>query len=115
MKYKKFNEIQLGDIIWCVEISNVDCHFNTYKVNEIAKNIGNPKLVEMHIDASPLWFSFIRNSSNWHNMIFTTKEEAISTVKKQLLKEIKNHLNIINKFSEILSNVNSNIFNKTNE
>lgn len=88
-KYKTFNEVKRGDTLYGVDISNVSCQFKKYKVISYDNYLSNGEVLEMYIDESPLSFDFRRNESQWHQMIFTTKEEAIESAKRQINQKIK--------------------------
>lgn len=88
-KYKTFNEVKRGDILYGVDISNVSCQFKKYKVLSYDDYLSNSEVLGMYIHESPLSFDFRRNESQWHQMIFTTKEEAIESAKRQINQKIK--------------------------
>ena len=79
-KYKTFNEVKPGDTLYGVYISNVSCQFKKYKVISHDDNLSNSEVIETYIDASPLSFDFRRNRSQWNQIIFTTREEAIEAM-----------------------------------
>lgn len=88
-KYKTFNEVKRGDTLYSVEISNVSCQFKKYKVLSYNDYLSNSEVLEMYINKSPMSFDFRRNESQWHQLIFTTKEEAIESAKHQISQKIK--------------------------
>lgn len=88
-KYMTFNEVKRGDTLYGVDISNVSCQFKKYKVVSFDDYLSNSEVLETYIDESPLSFDFRRNESQWHQMIFTTKEEAIESAKRQINQKIK--------------------------
>lgn len=50
-------------------------------------------------------FDFYKNHSSWMNTIFTTKEEAIESAKKQIENKIKYFTSQIEYFSNKLANI----------
>jgi len=86
--YKTFNEIQKGDILYEVEISDIDVKFKQIKVKNIDDYFSTDDVIQTYIDESPLIFSFSRNKSSWMGTIFTTKEEAIESAKNQIVNKI---------------------------
>ena len=103
--YKTFNEIQKGDILYGVEVSNIDIKFKQIKVIDIDDYFSTDSVIEIYIDDSPLMFSFSRNKSSWMKSIFTTKEEAIESAKHQINDKIKEFSEQIVYFSNKLSNI----------
>ena len=104
--YKKFKDIKEGDTLYCVEINFSNYKFQQVKVREISEIYSDNKIIETYIDKSPLSFSFNRQTSNWHNLVFTTKEEAIKSAIKQLKEKIKYFKNQSKKYEDAIKNIN---------
>lgn len=104
-KYKTFNEVKLGDTLYGVYISNVSCQFKKYKVISHDDNLSNSEVIETYIDASPLSFDFGQNRSQWHQIIFTTREEAIENAKCQINQKVKEFSEQIEYYLNIIVNI----------
>lgn len=104
-KYKTFNEIKPGDTLYGVNISNVSCQFKKYKVISRDDNLSNSEVIETYIDVSPLSFDFRRNRSQWHQIIFTTREEAIESAKCQINQKVKEFSEQIEYYLNIMINI----------
>ena len=87
-QYKTFGELQKGDKLYEVEISNIDIKFKTAIVREFDEYYSNNDILNTYINESPLMFDFYKNESSWMSTIFTTKEEAIESAKQQINKKI---------------------------
>lgn len=105
-KYKTFGELQKGDKLYEVEISNIDIKFKTAIVREFDEYYSNNDILNTYINESPLMFDFYKNESSWMNTIFTTKEEAIESAKQQINKKINDMCERIKFFSDKLVNIN---------
>ena len=104
-KYKTFNEVKPGDTLYGVYISNVSCQFKKHKVISHDDNLSNSEVIETYIDESPLSFDFIRNRSQWNQIIFTTREEAIESAKCQINQKIKEFSEQIEYYLNIIVNI----------
>ncbi len=104
-KYKTFNEVKQGDILYEVEVSNIDVKFKQIEVRDIDDYFSNDSIIQTYINDSPLMFSFSRNKSSWMKSIFTTKEEAIESAKHQINEKIKAFSGQIVYFSNKLTNI----------
>lgn len=104
--YRKFKSLKEGDILYCVEIKNDSYKFQAVKIKYIISDYDDDYL-EVYIDKSPLSFDFKKNQSSWHNLIFTTKEEAIRYASKEVNDKIKYYEKNIKKFSKLIRNINN--------
>ena len=63
------------------------------------------KLLKTYIDVSPLSFDFRRNKSQWNQIIFTTREEAIENAKCQINQKVKEFSEQIEYYLNIMVNI----------
>ena len=99
--YKKFKSLKEGDSLYCVEINNESYKFQIVKIKHIISDIDDDYL-EVYIDKSPLSFDFKKNQSSWHNLIFTSREEAIRYISKEVNNKIKYFEKNIKKFRKFI-------------
>lgn len=104
--YKKFKDIKEGDNLYCIEINLNNYKFQKVKVREISEFYSNEDIIETYIDKSPVSFSFLKKESNWFNLIFTTKEEAIKSAIKQMKEKIKYFKDQSKKYEDAIKNIN---------
>lgn len=109
-RYKNFKDIKVGDILYVVEISNVDVHFRIIKVREIDTEIhGTKEKPWFYFDDSPLSYTtIIPYKSNWCNLIFTDKIEALKSARKQIAQRLKYFGNQIILYSNYLEEIENN-------
>jgi len=103
--YKTFSEIKKGDILYGITISDICVRFKKIKVIGFEDAFSDDNIIYTYINDSPLMFDFYKNESSWMNSIFTTKEEAIKSAKKQINNKIKSFSEQIVLFSNTLENI----------
>lgn len=107
MEYKKFKDCKKGDIIYCVEVSNINCRL--YKLRIVDFNIiyETKDNIWIEFNDSPMPFEVKKESSSWGGMMFTTEEEAKQAIQKQCSQKIKYLSELINSFANVLENINN--------
>lgn len=78
-----------------------------YKVISHVDNLSNSEVIETYIDISPLSFDFRRNRSQWHQIIFTIREEAIENAKCQINQKIKEFSEQIEYYLNTMVNIDN--------
>ena len=114
--YKKFKDVKEGNILYCVEVSNIDVQFKTTKVREIDTEFyGTKEDPWFYFDDSPISYTVNMNKSNWCNMIFTDKIEALQSAQKQITQKIKYFSTQTILFSNYLQDIQNNNIEFKNE
>lgn len=106
-KYKKFKDCKKGDIIYCVEISNLSCTLRTLKIAQFNRIYETKDNIWIEFTYSPMPFELKKESSSWAGMMFTTKEEAKKAIQKQCSQKIKYFTELINGFANVLQNIDN--------
>ena len=78
-----------------------------YKVISHVDNLSNSEVIETYIDISPLSFDFRRNRSQWHQIIFTIREEAIKNAKCQINQKVKEFSEQIEYYLNTMVNIDN--------
>ena len=104
-EYKKFKDCKVKDILYCIEISNIDCIFRQLEITSFDPWFDKTDKVYIHFDSSSLVYDMNKNDSSWGNIIFTTKEEALESAYRQIIQKIKYFTEMINQFSGVLDNL----------
>ena len=112
MEYKKFKECKKGDIIYDVEISNLNCRLSKVKIVDFNIIYETKDTIWIEFEDSPMSFELKKESSSWAGILFTTEEEAKKAILKQCSEKIKYFSELINNFVNILENIDNIEFNK---
>ena len=111
--YKKFKDLKVGDIVYIVEVSNIDVQLKTITIRDIDTEIyGCKENPWFYFGNSPLSYIVDSEKSNWCNMIFSNKSEALKSAKDQINKKIKYFGSQIILFSDYLENIDNIEFKK---
>lgn len=102
---KKFKDVKPGDTLYCVEVSYVNAKFETITV---IRNEYNYWLNEWEITYkdnrnkhhTPLYVN--GDSASLYGMIFTEREEAVTTYRRQILRSLRYHHHMADTFAEKL-------------
>lgn len=107
MKYKKFKDCKKRDIIYCVEISNINCTLRKLKIVDFNTIYETKDNIWIEFNDSSMPFEVKKESSSWGDIIFTTEEEAKQAIQKQCSQKIKYLSELINSFANVLENIDN--------
>lgn len=107
MEYKKFKDCKKGDIIYCVEISNINCTLRKLRIVDFNTIYETKDTIWIEFANSHMPFELKKESSSWAGILFTTEEEAKKDILKQCSKKIKYFSELINNFVNILENIDN--------